>query len=515
MTNLAALQIAALWPALLASFCAVLLPLVAGLPPIIAIMESVYVMTGREMWKQAARFWSTLFRAGLMTGAFGALALLILCAVDAVWSGHGPGWLPGVAIAAFIVVAFGGEIWLFKLFSRDWWGFSRPRHFFFPWALMVPPSLVLFAVAVTYGWLDNPAGTAIDPAVLRIRVVDVPAMLLNPAAQVKFVHLAGASYLAGAACVLAGSAWYLLRKRNVRIARASMTVAAGFGLASALSLAVLGDHGGYAASPTQKMKIAAIAAEWHTQDPPAAFTLFGVPDPRAQTTRAALRVPWLLGLGATHSWRKSVAGMDELVAANAVRIRDGADALRVRDFAPHDPLAHGNGQAMLAQRQDPGYGLLLLNHGEALSPASADRIMAAAHSTVPNVPVSFWAFRGMAVLGVLCLVLFGWAFYLASRRQLQRPGFSRLALWSLPLPWLAGGLGWVVDEVGRGPWLVGGMLPFVGARMYASATVVAAIAVLVLVILVIFGVVWIARVVRVGPDGMNLWPADSGQAKGY
>ena len=69
--------------------------------------------------------------------------------------------------------------------------------------------------------------------------------------------------------VLAISAFYLLRRRHIELAKRSMTVAASFGLASALSVVVLGDESGYTATENQKMKIAAIEAMWETEPAPA------------------------------------------------------------------------------------------------------------------------------------------------------------------------------------------------------------------------------------------------------
>ncbi|PMU27814.1 cytochrome d terminal oxidase subunit 1, partial [Pseudomonas sp. GP01-A8] len=91
-----------------------------------------------------------------------------------------------------------------------------------------------------------------------------------------FVHTVSAGYVLGAMFVLSISAWYLLRGRNVDFAKRSMTVAASFGLAAALSVVVLGDESGYSVSLNQKMKMASIEAMWETEPAPAPFTLFGL-----------------------------------------------------------------------------------------------------------------------------------------------------------------------------------------------------------------------------------------------
>ena len=111
-----------------------------------------------------------------------------------------------------------------------------------------------------------------------------------------------------------------------RRARRSIAVAASFGLASALSVVVLGDESGYTAGFSQKMKIAAIEAMWETEPPPASFTLFGVPDIASETTKYEVRIPWLLGLIATRSFDQPVEGIKPLIARAEQRIRDGLPA---------------------------------------------------------------------------------------------------------------------------------------------------------------------------------------------
>ncbi len=90
-----------------------------------------------------------------------------------------------------------------------------------------------------------------------------------------------------------------------------MTVAAAFGLASSLSVVVLGDESGYALTDNQKMKLAAIEAVWHTEPGPSGLTLFGLPDTVARETRYKVEIPWVLGLIATRSLDGTVAGMSD------------------------------------------------------------------------------------------------------------------------------------------------------------------------------------------------------------
>ena len=515
MIDLSAFHASALWPHIVACYGATLLPLVAGLPPIVAIVESVYVMTGREIWRQIARFWGKLLGIALLMWMIGSMVLVVLYGADPdrfTRYFHG---MPGPAPVLLLTpLVYAGGVYLWRLFG-DWWGLGRLQHLLITWLWMPLSALAVLKVALGYGLMDNPAGASLDPAGMQVWIRDVPAALLNPAAQARFLHLIGSCYLTAATLVLSASAWYLLRGRNVQIARRSMTVAAGFGLAAALSLAVLGDRDGYAGSPGQQMRVAAIAAEWHTQPAPASLTLLGIPDPDGRVTRAALRVPWMLGLDVTHSWRKPVAGLDDLEAANASRIRRGYAELMALDSRNASPREAGTLAGHAAADADLGYGLLVLRHARLPMRQGGDAIAAATRDTIPGVPLLFWAFRAMALLGAYGLALFGSSFWLASRRRLDRRGFLRVAAWSWPVPWAAAALGWLASEAGRGPWLVDGLLPVAGTSAAGSETVVAAIAYTAIAGLFVAGAVLTARLVRLGPDGAKIWPVDSDQARKY
>ena len=516
MIEFASFHASPLWPYIVALYAATLLPLVAGLPPIIAITESVYVMTGREIWRQTARFWGKLYGIALLMWAIGSGVLIVLYGADPdrfTRHLHGAPWLALTLLMTPLV--FAGGVFLWRRFS-DWLGLGRRQHLLVTWAWMGLSTLAVLKIAIGYGLMDSPSGAYLDPRSLQAWFFDVPSALLNPAAQARFVHLLGSSYLTAAALVLSVSAWYLMRSRNVQIARRSMTVAASFGLAAALSLAVLGDPSGYAGSPGQRMRVAAIAAEWQAQPAPAPFVLFGLPDPGRRETRAALRVPWMLGLGATHSWRKPVAGLEELEAANMSRIRRGLAAFMTLDAGRGaSPRKAGADVAPVGTSPDLGYGLLLLRHVRTPLQRADDAVAAAARDTIPNVPLLFWSFRAMLLLGAYAIALFGVAFWLASRRRLQRRGFLRLAAWSLPVPWAAGALGWLVSEAGRGPWLIDGLLPITETHATVPETIIGAIACVAIAGLFVVGAALAMRLVRLGPDGLKLWPADSDMARKF
>jgi cytochrome bd ubiquinol oxidase subunit I len=306
--------------------------------------------------------------------------------------------------------------------------------------------------------MQHPTGARFNPATMRMEMSSFADVVFNPVAQDKFVHTVSAGYVTGSMFVLSIAALYLLAGRHKALARRSLTVAASFGLASALSVVVLGDESGYTAGLNQKMKIAAIEAMWNTEPPPASLTLFGLPDLKTQTTRYQISLPWVLGLIATRSIDQPVAGIKPLVAEAERRIKNGLVAYRAMPALRADPTAAVS-PAVASGLADMGYALLLKRIRPDIENASDEQIAAAARSTVPNVPVLFWAFRFMVGLGLYFILLFALAFYLASRRMLGLRWFLVIAVASLPLPWVAAELGWIVAEYGRQPWIIDGVLP--------------------------------------------------------
>jgi cytochrome d ubiquinol oxidase subunit I len=334
-------------------------------------------------------------------------------------------------------------------------------------------------------------------------------VLFNPVAQAKFVHTVSAGYVVGAMFVLSISAWYLLRGRNVEVAKRSMTVAASFGLASALSVVVLGDESGYTVSENQKMKLAGIEAMWNTEPPPASFTAFGWPDVAERKTHFAVKIPWVMGLIATRSIDRPLPGINDIVVEAEQRIRRGIIAYGALQKLRSDPNDASARDAFDRNVAHLGYALLLKRTMDDPTRATETDIATAAASTIPNVPVLFWSFRLMVACGFWFIALFAWSFWLASTRNLQRHrAYLRVALYSLPLPWIAAELGWVVAEYGRQPWAIESVLPTaLGVSSVSTAQVAASLAGFVLFYsaLAVVDVVLMRKYILKGPDGLGMW----------
>ena len=496
--------------ALTALYHFLFVPLTLGLSMILVIMESVYVMTGREVWKRMTRFWGTLFGINFAMGVATGITMEFQFGTNWAYYAHYAGDIFGVPLAIEGLMAFFMESTFVGLFFFGWERLSKVGHLTVTGLTALGSNLSALWILVANGWMQNPTGAVFNEHTMRMELSSFGAVLFNPVAQAKFVHTVAAGYVVGSVFVLAVSAWYLLRGRHTDIARRSMVVAASFGLACSLSVVVLGDESGYAASENQKMKVAAIEAEWTTQPPPASFTLLGLPDAKARTTHGAITVPWVLGLIATRSLDQPVLGIEDLVARDRLRIASGVEAWSALQRLRRDPADAGARSSFEAHRADLGYGLLLLRYTEDPAHATATQLDQAAWSTVPNVPVLFWCFRAMVALGFYFIALFAMAFWFSARHRLGASrAFLRAAFYSLPLPWIAAELGWVVAEYGRQPWAIDGVLPtFLGVSPVPRYEVALSLTgfMVFYTALAVVDVYLMVRTVRAGPQSMEPAP---------
>jgi cytochrome d ubiquinol oxidase subunit I len=220
------------------------------------------------------------------------------------------------------------------------------------------------------------------------------------------------------------------------------------------------------------MKLAAIEDMWDTEPAPAGFNLVGIPDTAHHRIDYAIKIPWALGIIATRSFDEKIPGINELVARAQNRIRSGLiayDALEALRTNRDNPQA----AALLREHaNDLGYALLLKRYVADPRMADAPTIAKAAADTIPNVGTLFWSFRIMVGLGFYFIAFFAVLFWSVSWRNFSRRWLFQAALWSLPLPWIAVELGWIVAENGRQPWAIDGVLPtFLAASSVSAAQV--------------------------------------------
>jgi cytochrome d ubiquinol oxidase subunit I len=493
--------------ALTAMYHFIMVPLTLGLAWVLFIMESVYVMTGKEIYKDMTRFWGKLFGINFALGVTTGITMEFQFGTNWAYYSHYVGDIFGAPLAIEGLMAFFLESTFVGLFFFGWNRLSKRAHLLSTFLVALGSNLSALWILVANAWMQNPVGAEFNPVTMRMELASFYDLFFNPVAQVKFVHTVGAGYLTASMFVLGVSSYYLLKGRDLAFARRSFAVAVGFGLASACSVIVLGDESGYEVGQVQKVKLATMEAAWETEPPPASFTIFGFPDQEAQTTRGEIRIPWVGGLIVTRALDKPIKGIKQLMEESEVRIENGKKAygllqrLRAGEASPAQAAEFND------LRRDLGYGLLLKHYTPKVVDATAEQIKKAARDTIPNVAVMFWSFRIMVGLGFYMLALIAVAFYFCARRVFEKKRWLlKLILFSMPAPWIAIELGWLVAEYGRQPWSIGEVLPTaLAASSLSTGDLIGSIAALVVLytVFMIAAAYLMVKFVRLGPSSLH------------
>jgi cytochrome d ubiquinol oxidase subunit I len=435
-------------------------PLTLGISWILVIMESVYVMTGKEIYRDMTKFWGKLFGINFALGVATGLTMEFEFGTNWSYYSHYVGDVFGAPLAIEGLMAFFLESTFIGLFFLGWERLSKVQHLMVTFLTALGSNLSALWILIANGWMQNPVGAEFNAETMRMEMTSFAEILFNPVGQVKFVHTVAAGYTVAAMFVMGISAYYMLKGRDLGFARRSFAVASGFGMAAILSVIVLGDESGYEVGDVQKTKLAAIEAEWETQEAPASFTVIGIPDQEAQETHKIVSVPYALGLIATRSTDEEVAGLRDIMEEHEIRIRNGMSAVYLLEKIRAGEASEEEKELFEQKKVDIGYGFLLKKYREDVIHATDEEVGQAILDTIPQVAPLFWTFRIMVGLGFFMLFIFVMSFYYVATRQLERKRWLlRLTLWSIPLPWIAAEMGWFVAEYGRQPWAIGEVLP--------------------------------------------------------
>ncbi len=470
--DLSTVELSRLQFALTAMYHFLFVPLTLGLSFMLVIMESVYVLTRQEIWRTITRFWGLLFGINFVLGVATGLTMEFEFGMNWSYYSHYVGDIFGAPLAIEGLMAFFLEATMVGLMFFGWEKLSKPVHLLVTFLVALATNLSALWILIANGWMQHPTGAAFNPATMRMEITDFLEVMFNPVAQAKFVHTVSAGYVLAAVFVMGISAIWLWNDKWTSIAKRSMAVAAAFGLASSLSVVVLGDESGYTLTDNQKMKLAALESMWHTEKAPAGIAVFGIPNVKEQRTDFELKIPYVLGLIATRSVDKPVIGILDLVNKAEGRIRSGIlayDGVEKLKANPDDLAARA---LFETHKADLGYALLLKKY--VADPRTADEatIVKASFDTIPNVPVMFWAFRFMAGLGFAFIALFVVAFLMVTFKKHNNRLFLLACIVAIPFPWIAIEAGWVLAEIGRQPWAVDGVLPtFMGASSLTKSQI--------------------------------------------
>ncbi len=446
--------------ALTAMFHFIFVPLTLGLSFLLAIMESVYVMTGKEIYKEMTKFWGKLFGINFAIGVATGLTMEFQFGMNWSYYSHYVGDIFGAPLAIEGLMAFFLESTFVGLFFFGWDKMSKVKHLMTTWLVALGSNFSALWILIANGWMQYPVGADFNFEAMRMEMTSFADVIFNPVAQVKFVHTVSAGYVTGALFVLAISAYYLLNHKHIAFARRSFAIASSFGLAAILSVIVLGDESGYELGDVQKVKLAAVEAEYETHPAPAGFTLFGLPNDEEERTDYAVKIPWVMGIIATRSFDEEVTGIKDIKEENRVKILSGVQAYQYLNDVRDGTATDAEREMFENNKDNLGYAMLLQPFTDDITQPTPTALQSAVDYSIPPVTPLFWSFRLMVFSGFFMLAVFALAFYYSTKHRITKPRWLlKLSLYSLPLPWVASEAGWFVAEYGRQPWSIAEVLP--------------------------------------------------------
>ncbi|EXH28372.1 bacterial Cytochrome Ubiquinol Oxidase family protein [Acinetobacter sp. 1245249] len=186
-------------------------PLTLGLAFILAIMETTYVISGKEIYKDMTKFWGKLFGINFALGVTTGLTMEFQFGTNWAYYSHYVGDIFGAPLAIEGLMAFFLESTFIGLFFFGWDRLSKVQHLGVTWLVALGSNMSALWILVANGWMQNPVGAAFNFETMRMELVDFGALIFNPVAQVKFVHTVSAGYVTGAIFVLAISSYTYLK----------------------------------------------------------------------------------------------------------------------------------------------------------------------------------------------------------------------------------------------------------------------------------------------------------------
>lgn len=451
--------------ALTALYHFLFVPLTLGLSFVLVIMETLYVATGKEVYKDMTKFWGKLFGINFALGVTTGITMEFQFGTNWSYYSHYVGDIFGAPLAIEALLAFFLESTFVGLFFFGWDRLTKGKHLLATYCVAFGSNLSAMWILVANGWMQAPVGSHFNFETMRMEMTSFMDLWLNPVAQSKFLHTLSAGYVSGAFFVLAISAYYLLKGRDIGFAKRSFSVASVFGTIAVVTVLIMGDESGYEIGQHQPMKLAAMEGEWYTEPAPASWNAIVIPNQAEKRNDFALQIPYAAGIIVTRSLDKTFAGINDILAKNEQRVRQGIVAYDLLEKLRAEKKVTGQvSEETKAQfnavRADLGYGLLLKRYTDKVVDATEEQIHKAVADTAPHVGPTFWAFRVMMASGGLILLLMLAAVVQNVRKTVGKNRLLLQALlWGLPLPWLAIESGWFLAEYGRQPWAVYDMLP--------------------------------------------------------
>ncbi|MCM3493625.1 cytochrome ubiquinol oxidase subunit I [Paenibacillus lactis] len=380
----------------------IFVPISIGLAFLIAVMETMYVVKGQDVYKRMAKFWGKLFLINFAVGVVTGILQEFQFGMN--WSDYSRfvGDVFGAPLAIEALLAFFLESTFIGLWIFGWDRLSKKVHLLSIWLVSFGTLMSAFWILAANSFMQRPVGFEINNG--RAEMNDFFALITNGQLLVEFPHTIFGALATGAFLVAGVSAYKLMKKQDLDFFKRSFNLAIVVGLITSILVAVFGHQQAQYLVQTQPMKMAAAEGLWETSEDPAPWTVFASIDPDKQENSAEFKVPYLLSFLSYSKFSGEVIGMKEL-------------------------------QSQYEQEYGPG-------------------------DYIPPVRTTFWSFRIMVAAGTAMILLGLYGAWLMLRKKVEQAGkwFLSMMLIGISLPIIANSSGWIMTEIGRQPWTVFGLI---------------------------------------------------------
>lgn len=459
--------------ALTAIYHWIFVPLTLGLSVVMAIMESLYIITKNEEWKKITKFWMSLFAINFAIGA--ATGIILEFEFGTNWANYS--WIVGDIFGAPLaiegIMAFFLESTFIALMFFGWNKVGKKTHLLSTWLVTIGSTLSSWWILVANAWMNNPVGMKFNPDTARSEMLNFWEVAFSPFAIHKFLHTVTSGYVVAALFVVGISSWYLIKKRHKSFSLKSIAIGSIFGLVSSLFVVISGDSSTYQIAHKQPIKLAALEGVYKgsTNAPIVAIGLIKNNVPINETSNHFLfkiEFPNMLSQLAFKNKNAFVPGLFDLVYGNYLY---GIDPVSKRMERGTIAMTALNSYKSAKSKMDTvQMSLSLKDFNENVKDLGYAYINNPL-DVVPNVPLTFYSFHLMVGLGMYFIILF---FVILIFVWLKWIVKIKLLLWltvlTIPLGFIASELGWVVAEVGRQPWAIQDLLPVSKATSHINAS---------------------------------------------
>ena len=468
-------------------------PLTLGLAVIMGICETCWYRTRNTFWRDCTQFWQRLFGVNFAMGI--ATGIILEFEFGTNWSNYSwfVGDIFGAPLAVEGIVAFFMESTFVAIMYFGWKKVSPGFHLASTWLTGLGATISAWWILVANSWMQYPVGCEFNPDTMRNEMVSFLDVALSPFAVDKFCHTVISAWIIGAIFVVAVSCWYLMKKRDTKLAIESMKIGAVVGLVASLGAAMTGHKSAQSVAEVQPMKLAAMEALYNGGTDVGLTAVawvspFGQTDYQTQES-APLKVemPYALSFMATNDIHGYVPGINDIL--NGYTKPDGTREPSVDEKIQRGKLAV-NTLAEYRKAKKEGADEATLSTQLSIirenMPFFGYGYVKDKNDVVPPIPVNFWAFRIMVGLGCIFILFFALIVVLTynipflsifTRRLLATIGLLPetaaddhtvtglpawhywLAIALVPLAYIASESGWLVAEFGRQPWTIQDMLP--------------------------------------------------------